>query len=343
VAHRMHVPTVHYVTDSMIDAIKGHDFTTPYAVFAHAKSIQVPKYEPLCLWSQDTKVVVPLTRGGGVSVIPCEVRYAIDKQVYDYPYIAINKSKALDKRQDVIFLSNGEPNALQNWEHLKSIAPHAKHISGVNGRSEAYKAAAEASDTPWFFTVFAKLRMNDDFDWDWQPDRLQQAKHYIFYARNPVNNLEYGHMGLIVYNKDLTLRTKQEDIELDFTLAALLEVVPITAGVAEFNTDPYNTWRAAFREVVKLKHYTMGVHGYEAELRLDTWLKVANDVPNAQWALQGAYDAIHYYEEVKGELSKLKLSYEWSWLADFWSRKNYAPSWQPTPLPHPSLTGKLAN
>jgi hypothetical protein len=56
---------------------------------------------------------------------------------------------------------------------------------GVTGRVAAYHAAAEMSTTPWFFAVFAKLEVNPIFDWSWQPDRLQEPKHYIFHALNP--------------------------------------------------------------------------------------------------------------------------------------------------------------
>ena len=45
--------------------------------------------------------------------------------------------------------------------------------SGVNGRVAAYQAAARLSTTPWFFAVFAKLRVEDNFDWSCQPDRLR--------------------------------------------------------------------------------------------------------------------------------------------------------------------------
>ena len=50
----------------------------------------------------------------------------------------------------------------------------------------------------------------------WQPDRLQQAKHYIFHAHNPVNGLQYGHMAMIAYNKKLVMTNSAEG--LDFTL-----------------------------------------------------------------------------------------------------------------------------
>ena len=50
---------------------------------------------------------------------------------------------------------------------------------------------------------------------DWQSDYMQQDKHYIFHTKNPVTDLEYGHMGIIAYNKKLVLECN--DWGLDFT------------------------------------------------------------------------------------------------------------------------------
>jgi hypothetical protein len=64
--------------------------------------------------------------------------------------------------------------------------------------------------------VFAKLEVSSSFDWSWQPDRLQEPKHYIFHALNPVNGLEYGHQAMIAYNRKLVLENTAPG--LDFTL-----------------------------------------------------------------------------------------------------------------------------
>ena len=45
---------------------------------------------------------------------------------------------------------------------------------------------------------------------------MQQPKHYIFDAKNPVNGLVYGHQAMIAYNKKLTL--DNYGYGLDFTL-----------------------------------------------------------------------------------------------------------------------------
>jgi len=191
-------------------------------------------------------------------------------------------------------------------------------VDGVNGREAAYKAAAEASETPWFFAVFAKLTVDKNFDWDWQPDRLQQNKHYIFYAQNPINGLVYGHMAMIAYHKDLVLGTTPKG--LDFTLDAEHEVVPVLSGVANYADDIWTAWRSAFREVIKLSWNLSNAPDMEDDYRLGKWLN-EGEGPIGEWSRKGAEDAIDYFREVDLDFDKLKLTYEWEWLNNYFVKK----------------------
>jgi hypothetical protein len=112
-------------------------------------------------------------------------------------------SDRLPDQVDIVFIDNGEPMAEYNWLQLpQTTVPNRIHrSSGVTGRVAAYQAAARLSTTPWFFAVFAKLCVDENFDWAWQPDRMQEPKHYIFHACNPINDLVYGHQAAIAYNK----------------------------------------------------------------------------------------------------------------------------------------------
>ena len=145
---------------------------------------------------------------------------------------------------DVVFISNGERQAEYNFLHLRWCLERADtnrvhRVDGINGRVAAYHAAAQVSSTDWFFAVFAKLEVDSNFNWDWQPDYFQEPKHYIFNARNPVNGLEYGHQGMIAYNKRLVLETLESG--LDFTLSKAHEVVPVLSGVAHYDQDAWTT------------------------------------------------------------------------------------------------------
>jgi hypothetical protein len=191
-------------------------------------------------------------------------------------------------------------------------------VQNVDGRANAYKAAAELSETPWFFAVFAKLEVNTDFDWDWQPDYLQGPKHYIFHSKNPVNGLEYGHMGIIAYNKRLVQETTKTG--LDFTLSAAHAVVPLLSATAHYNTTPELTWRTAFRECIKLKDDVERTGSIESRYRLDVWLTTAEG-NCAESSLQGAQDALEYYNDVAGDMDQLMLTFEWNWLKQYYATK----------------------
>jgi hypothetical protein len=266
------------------------------------------------LWREQTKTIIPLNPGASSVVVPKTAIPYIKTQLYDYPYIDKTHRMLTDPLQDIVFISNGEPNSEQNYKRL-SLLPKSNRlvrVDNINGRAAAYHAAAEASTTPWFFAVFAKLEVDIDFDFAWQPDRMQEAKHYIFHARNPCNGLIYGHQAMIAYNKQLVLANP--GVGLDFTLDSPHEVVPILSGIAHYTSTPWMAWRTAFRECIKLRDSLPDV---ENEYRLSKWLDVNSDEADPQWSRLGAEDAVEYYDEVQGNFDALKLSYEWKWLSSY--------------------------
>jgi hypothetical protein len=306
---------IYSVEDSQAE-LTTENYNFPYAVFISSDNIDIIDDEPLNVWDENTTDILVTSTGAGRVVVPKIAHRYIKSELYEYPYIKKSNKLATSSPLDIVFLSNGEDKANEHYERLLSITNKFKNrvvrVDGVNGRANAYHAAANASNTPWFFTVFAKLEMNKQFDFTWQPDRLQARKHYIFTATNPVNDLEYGHQALIVYNKKLTLNNI--GIGLDFTLDDLHEVVNINSGIARYNTDPYSTWRTAFREVLKLCCNT----DQESIDRKLAWLNVGNGNFGEHSKL-GAMDAVNYYQSVDGDIDKLKLSYEWDWLDKYYN------------------------
>jgi len=310
---RRPMPMVSHTCDTHVDIVKSHIWTTPLTLFSiNSLPAKIPTVN---LWREKTKTIVPLNQSASTVIVPREAAIVIKKQLYDYPYIdKSNRIHAVDQQMDVIFISNGESTVDQNWKNLLNIFPGAKHSSGVDGRENAYKAAATLSKTPWFYAVFAKTEVYSTFKFDYQPDWMQQPKHYIFHSRNPLNNLEYGAMNVNLYNRQLVLDTKPG---IDFTLSSAHEVVPLCISVSRFNTDPWLTWRSAFREVLKLRLEVDQGADVEIKYRLDTWLSVANG-ENAKWCLAGGRDAMQYYDQVNGDYEKLKLSFDWAWLQDYY-------------------------
>ena len=313
---RRAVPIIRHNYSTQVDAVKNNIWAGPLAIFTNQDNIVIEDIPTVSLWREQTKTIVPLSAGAGTSIIPKTSIPYIKRQLYDYPYIdRTQRHMYTDQLLDIVFIDNGETDAEYNYNHLKWAAERANTVnihrsSGVNGRVAAYQAAAELSTTPWFFAVFAKLYVDTGFDWSWQPDRMQEPKHYIFHAHNPVNGLEYGHMSMIAYNKKLVLENTAPG--LDFTLDQAHEVVPILSGTANYHTDAWTCWRTAFRECIKLKDSLPNV---ENEYRLNQWL--TQDNTEGQWSRQGAEDAIEYYNSVNGDFVELKKSYDWAWLASY--------------------------
>ncbi len=313
-AERLPEPIIIVNEDTHTNSVnKITDF--PYATLITGDNvgIDIADIEPMNLWSSETKNIYITSAGATRVVVPKEAKNYVKKELYEYPYIKRAPKLSSSNPLDIVFLSNGETGAEEHYEHLlnitKNLSNRVVRVDGVNGRVAAYHAAAEASETPWMFTVFAKLKISPKFDWNWQPDRMQVPKHYIFHAKNPVNGLVYGHQAMIAYNKKLTLANEGKG--LDFTLDDEHEVVPLVSGTAQYNTDEFSTWRTAFREVIKLRADDSDV----SKERLDAWLNKAEG-DFAQYSINGAEDAMSYYDEVTGDFDKLKLSYEWAWLRE---------------------------
>lgn len=330
---RFPAPVHYYNTDDLVEEVKNTTFETPYVLFTNNNSIQNYRANN-CLWTKKDRTVEALSISNATVLIPRDIKSDLKTQIYDYPYLQAheNFNYYIDMPPDVIYISNGEPDEEKWYRNVReSIIFGARTketanlnrlrwIKGINGRTAAYQAAAQASHTPWFIAVFAKLEVNNPDLWQWQPDYFQEPKHYIFNSKNILNGLEYGHQGAIAYSKRLVLETNNPGI--DFTLSQPHTVVPILSGIAHFNQDPWMTWRTAFREVVKLKHFQATQPTVETEYRLKTWLNKAQG-DNAEWCLRGAADAVEYYDFVNGDYSKLMFTFEWAWLKEYAAAKNY--------------------
>ena len=309
---RRSLPVIHHKFDTHVEAIKTIDWTGPLAIFTTNKTVE--QAPPVPLWREKTKTIVPLSTGASQVIVPKTAVPYIKTQLYDYPHInRTQRHMYKDDPLDIVFIDNGEVMADYNWLRLPQFTiPNQIHrSSGITGRVAAYHAAARLSRAPWFFAVFAKLEVDPGFDWDWQPDRMQEPKHYIFHASNPVNGLVYGHQAMIAYNKELVLANTGTG--LDFTLDSAHEVVPILSGTARYNQSPWMAWRTAFREGIKLRASLPNV---ENEYRLGQWLKDSTSA-HGMYSMWGAEDAVEYYDSVGGDFAELRKSYDWAWLASY--------------------------
>jgi len=174
----------------------------------------------------------------------------------------------------------------------------------VQGQTLAYMTAAKMSETDYFFAVFPKIDVVDDFRFDFQPDRMRNPCHYIFDCYNEVIDCTYGHDGIILYNKKLVLETTRPG--LDFTLSKPVTTVSVLSAINRLDETPLLAWRTAFREVIKLKLQKPTV---ESEYRLKKWLGLGRG-KNAEWVQKGALDAVDFLVEGNDPY----MSYDFDWI-----------------------------
>jgi len=243
--------------------------------------------------------------------IPRKALDSIKTQIYDYPLLYVVDQ--LDKKDcfDIAFISNGEPFEETNFKILKdhleknNLSNRLYWIKGVDGRTKAYKKAAETSDTEYFYAVFAKSMVKDTFMFDYTVDRGLSKRHRIFHARLNELDLEYGTFNIDLYSKSLCLHTPDDNI-LDFTLSQPHEVVPIVASESLLAPDNYTAWKNAFREVSKLVLWQNKKPTVETRHRLKKWLQTNNE-----WLLKGSQDGKQFTEECEYDEEKILQTYTW--------------------------------
>lgn len=313
VVAKLDIPKVR-VEDSIFDAVVNYLYSSKYVHFYVDKpTIDYQKILPNIEHNPYLHIVNEYE-----AVVPSDVVYKLYDKLSDYAYVFYHRYPVKIEPLDIIFFSNGESCAEDNYNHLLEITknlPNKVHrIDRVVGRVKSQHAAANISTTPWYFLVNAKLRVRDDFDFNWQPDRMKSSRHYIFTCTNPVNELEYGHQAIVANNRILTLNTEVRG--LDFTMDSLTEIVDINSGISMYNSSEYDTWRTAFREMIKLCTNT----DQDSIDRGAAWMNKGNgDFGN--YSKMGARDAVDYYNSVDGNMEKLMLTYDWDWLNQYYQHK----------------------
>ena len=304
------IPTIFFDLNDLVESYNSSEKSFyNWLVNKDIKDVQLPNYLP-SMW-EDVKLY---TFGKTKDVMLVPYRRNIE-QFYNFDRITNLPLDYKVKEMDVIFISYDEPVAIKRFNKLKEKCSRAKWVKNIKGQTKAYHTAAKLSETDYFFAVFPKIEIVDSFNFDYQPDRLKNACHYIFDCKNTVIDVTYGHDGVILYNKKLVLDTKEHG--LDFTLSAKHDVVPILSAINSLNDTPLLAWRTAFREVIKLCHQPPTV---ESKFRLKKWLKLGKG-KNAEWVFKGANDAKKYFADSIYDVDKLMLSYDFDWIKNYFEKK----------------------
>jgi len=87
------------------------------------------------------------------------------------------------------------------------------------------------------------------------------------------------------------------------------------SNITAFNTDPFNTWKSAYRECVKLSSKVIENQiDEETEHRLKVWCTVGIDRPFGEFCMLGATMGKNFGESNKGNTEELKKINDFQWL-----------------------------
>lgn len=189
---------------------------------------------------------------------------------------------------DIVFISNGEPNAEENFNRLKQQVGSNNRLHRVNnikGIYNAHKQAASLAKSKMFYVVDADAWIVDTFSFN---DRfIDETKSYVFHSVNPVNDLCYGYGAVKVFPTHVFEKEIIDYVDMTTTVSDI-EVIPVVSCITRFNTTEFDTWRSAFRECVKLSSKIIdNQDNQDTEKRLNQWITRAYG-DHAQHCLQGA-------------------------------------------------------
>jgi hypothetical protein len=216
---------------------------------------------------------------------------------------------------DIIFISYQEPNADENFARLKARFPRTQRVHGIKGIHQAHIAAAKKSFTKMFWVVDGDAEIVDDFNFDYVVPKEDLECVHVWRSRNPINNLEYGYGGVKLLPKILTQNMDTTKTDMTTSISQWFKAMPAVSNITKFNTDPFNTWKSAFRECCKLSSRIIDRQDdKETQQRLDAWCTLNESVAYGFYSFIGAENGKFYGENNKDNPEGLKLINDFDWL-----------------------------
>jgi hypothetical protein len=257
------------------------------------------------------------SRSASIHLIPRDL--ATDDTTLDFPDKKFIRTSVIKKPPlDVFFIQYDENNAAKNLRYLTEKRPDVKIISGVKGIFNAHLAAAQQSETDFFWVVDADATVIDAFDFEYEILEWDFDVVHIWKSVNTINHLEYGHGGVKLIPKHLILNA-DEDTAVDITtsIGAKIKIIDEVSNINNFATNPFNAWRSAFRECVKLASASIPRQNQEeTDYRLSQWCTRGGDRPLGEYVKGGASAGEWYGKEYKGNKDALAMINNYEWLRE---------------------------
>ena len=182
---------------------------------------------------------------------------------------------------------------------------------------QTYFSKPESSSTHKDNSATNKEKVVDEFKFDYEVPKHQLDHVHVWRARNAVNALVYGYGGVKLFPKQLTIDMDLSKPDMTTSISGKFKAVQELANVTAFNTDPFNTWKGAFRECVKLSSKVIDRQkDLETDKRLNTWCTRGKTNPFGEYSIRGAIEGKAYGEKYRDSPQELRRINDFDWLQD---------------------------
>ena len=260
-------------------------------------------------------------------VVLCSKYAKFTEKEFDYKFIANKKEVPViistPKPFDVVFISYQEPNCEENYENLLTQVPYAKRIHGVKGIHQAHIAAAKLCNTDMFWIVDGDAEIVDDFEFNYQVAQWDKETVYVWRSQNPINDLVYGYGGIKLFPRNLTINMDIAKPDMTTSISNKFNAMSQISNITGFNTDPFNTWKSAFRECCKLSAKIIDRQKEdETNTRLHTWCSLGENKLYGKYAIAGAKSGALYGARNKDNIEALAKINDFDWLNNQFTQLN---------------------
>jgi len=218
---------------------------------------------------------------------------------------------------EIFMISFHEAEADRNFTSLKERFPDAKHVKNIEGIGNAHREVGKRATTEMVYIVDADAQIMERFNFDFIPPLSSRHNTtYVWTARNPINGLEYGYGAVKLFPKK-QLEEMGHELPDFSTGSSFYQPVSDVSNITNFNKDPYRTWRAAFRECVKLaSQINPNAPVKETAERLEAWCTVDNGARFGRYCIKGALEGREYGEANKDDVEALNKINDFEWLRE---------------------------
>ena len=243
---------------------------------------------------------------------------------------------------DIFYLTYQGDFSQENFDQIKKLAGENQrviNVADIDGIYNGHKKCALSSETKHFFVVDGDAWVLDDFDFSYVPSETDEAYPetcsaqctHVWRALNPATGQIYGYGGVKLFAAEAFMDKAYIDVEfpgVDVTTEVARRgysylAVDTVSNETRFATTPFNAWKSAFRETVKL---ASGVATQDRRLRLNEWKAPLVGVPYSKEISLGATMGENYGTANTGNGDRLFRINNWKWLSTwFKQRRNWTP------------------